>query len=291
MEALTVEYNPNNMMEPKWGKMLVISLFFHLAIFSIILFAPQDIPTRRIGTAIYEVNLVEMPKGRPAPAGTRPKATPAKKVSAPKKPAPAKRISRPKKKAKPIVVAKRTVKTKRLKPKKTEIASAKLIDQALSKIEKRIQKEEKDREQKEHFEQALSKLENKFKGATESKGATERKGATGRGLPGGYGDPGINFSIYQMEVREKIKSNWSFPSAHLDPKVKKNLEAVVIVKVRNNGTILESWVKKRSSSVIFDQTVIKAIERSDPLPPFPEGYRKTHDEIEFTFNLSDLEND
>jgi colicin import membrane protein len=279
MEALTIEYNPNNMVEPKWGKMLVISFFFHLAIFSIILFAPQDIPTRRIGTAIYEVNLVEMPKEGRANVKAPSKATTAKKVSAAKKPAPAKRISRPKKKAKPIVVAKRTVETKRLKPKKSEAASAKLIDEALSKIEKRVKQEEKDLEQKEHIEQAISKLETKF------------KGGTGKGFPGGYGDPGINFSIYQMEVREKIKSNWSFPSAHLDPKTKKDLEAVVVVKVRSNGTILESRIKKRSSSVIFDQTVIKAIERSDPLPPFPEGYRKTHDEIEFTFNLSDLENE
>jgi len=278
MEALTIEYNPNNMTEPKWGKMLIISLFFHLAIFSIILFVPQDLPTRRIGTAIYEVNLVEMPKGRRAPAGARSRATPAKKISAKKKSAPAKRISRPKKKAKPIVVAKRTVKTKRLKPKKTEVASAKLIDKALSKIEKRVQQEEKEQKRKEHIEEAIANLETKF------------KGGAGKGFPGGYAEPGINFSIYKMEVTEKIKSNWSFPSAHLDPKIKKNLEAVVVVKVRSNGTILESWVKKRSSSAIFDQTVIKAIERSDPLPPFPEGYRKTHDDIEFTFNLSDLEN-
>ena len=63
----------------------------------------------------------------------------------------------------------------------------------------------------------------------------------------------------------------------------------MVVKVRSNGEILESRIKKRSSSIIFDQTVMKAIERSDPLPPFPEGYRKTYDEIEFTFNLSDLE--
>jgi colicin import membrane protein len=210
------------------------------------------------------------------------KATGAKKVSAPKKPAAAKRISSPQKKATPVVVAKRTVKTERLKPKKAEVASAKLIDEALSKIEKKVQQEAKDgeqQEQKEHIEQAISNLETKF------------KASTGEGFPGGSADPGINFSIYQMEVREKIKSNWSFPSAHLDSKTKKDLEAVVVVKVRSNGTILESRIKKRSSSVIFDQTVIKAIERSDPLPPFPEGYRKTHDEIEFTFNLSDLENE
>lgn len=288
MEVLTIEYNHNNMTEPKWGKMVIISLFFHLAIFSILLFAPQDIPTRRIGTKIYEVNLVEMPKGAGASVKlhSKPKAqeevSAATKTAAAKKTAPAKRISTPKKKAKPIVVAKRTVETKRLKPKKKEVSSSKLIDQALSKIEKRVQQEENAREQKEHIDQALSRLETKLKGSGES---------DEKGFPGGYAGTGINVSLYQMEVREKIKSNWSFPSAHLDPETKKDLEAVVVVKVKSNGKILDSWIKKRSSSVIFDQTVMKAIERSDPLPPFPEGYRKTHDEIEFTFNLRDLEND
>ena len=62
-----------------------------------------------------------------------------------------------------------------------------------------------------------------------------------------------------------------------------------MVRVKNNGAILESWFRKRSSNVIFDQSVLKALERSDPLPPFPEHYRKTYDEIEINFNLRELE--
>lgn len=278
MEALTIEYNSHSMMGPQWGKMVGLSVFFHLAIFSIILFVPQDIPTRRIGGAIYEVNLVEMPRGSPSKVKARAKAKTAKRVPASKKPAPAKRISRPKKKAKPIIVAKRTVKTKKLKPENAGVASAKLIDQALSKLEKKVQEEDKNREEKEHIKQAISNLE------------TRAKEGAGKGFPDGYTGPGINISIYQMEVREKIKGNWSFPVAHLDPKIRKDLAAIVVVKVKSNGTILKSWIKERSSNVLFDQSVLKAIERSDPLPPFPEGYRKTHDEIEFTFNLNDLEN-
>jgi colicin import membrane protein len=46
---------------------------------------------------------------------------------------------------------------------------------------------------------------------------------------------------------------------------------------------------KRSTDVLFDESVSKAIERSNPLPPFPEGYRKTNEELEINFNLKDLE--
>jgi colicin import membrane protein len=61
------------------------------------------------------------------------------------------------------------------------------------------------------------------------------------------------------------------------------------LQVKRNGTIMKTEIKKRSSNPIFDQSVIKAIEKSDPLPPFPEWYKKSYDEIEINFNLKDLQ--
>ena len=89
-----------------------------------------------------------------------------------------------------------------------------------------------------------------------------------------------------MEIENRIKSNWSYPVAAGN---QKDLEALVIVKVKNDGTILDSWFKKPSSDNVFDQSVMKAVERSNPLPAFPEGYRRSYDEIEINFNLKDLE--
>jgi colicin import membrane protein len=65
--------------------------------------------------------------------------------------------------------------------------------------------------------------------------------------------------------------------------------STVVVKVRQDGTILKSWFIDRSSNAIFDASVIKAVERSNPLPPFPEGYNKRQDEMEIRFDLSELE--
>jgi colicin import membrane protein len=244
-------------MEPTWRKMLTISVAFHLVVFSVILFAPEHMPTRRIGGAIYEVNLVEMPTGGSLKADTSVKVKSDKDLLLSKKSPQATRISRPKKKEKPIVIAK---------------SPSKLIDKAVLRVDKKVKAEKKD-----PINQAISKLETKF------------KGTTGKGFGQGGADSGITIRIYQMEVENKIKSNWAYPVAHLTPKSQKDLEAIVIVKVNNNGTILNSWFKKHSSDTIFDQSVSRAIERSDPLPRFPEGYRKTYDEIEINFNLRDLE--
>ena len=104
----------------------------------------------------------------------------------------------------------------------------------------------------------------------------------------GNAENGITIRMYQMAVEEQIKSNWSYPVALISPKKLRDLEAIVLVKVKEDGTVMKSWFKDRSSNSIFDGSVLKAIERSDPLPPFPEGYRKNYDEIEIRFNLSEL---
>ena len=68
------------------------------------------------------------------------------------------------------------------------------------------------------------------------------------------------------------------------------MEAVVLLRIRKDGTVLETRFIKPSGNKLFDESVLKAIEKSKPLPPLPEGYEKNYEEIEITFkNLKDLE--
>jgi colicin import membrane protein len=180
----------------------------------------------------------------------------------------AKRISVPDKEEKPLVVAKKTVTKKETKPKTTP---SQLIDSAIAKIEKKVKADDRN-----HVEKAISELGKKVGGGNDSRS----------GLAGGQGVIGIPLRIYQMEVENRIKGNWSYAVA---VKELKKMQAIVVVKVKENGTILESWFKERSGDMFFDQSVLKAIEKSNPLPPFPEGYIKSYDEIEINFNLKDLE--
>ncbi len=133
MEALWGDPDLNNQVEPKWRIMLIISLVLHLAAFSLIFFVPENIPTRRIRGTVYEVNLVQMPTRRPAVVEGSAKVKAGKPVISSKKttPKPAKRISRPKKKEKAVVIAKRTVSTKKKEAKKPAVPPSKRIEKAL----------------------------------------------------------------------------------------------------------------------------------------------------------------
>ncbi|MCD4715578.1 MAG: TonB C-terminal domain-containing protein [Desulfobacterales bacterium] len=272
MKALLAKPDSNNMMDPKWSKMLILSLFLHVAIFSTILFVPGYMPTPRIRGTVYEENLVEMPGPARSKTQTSAKAKTGKRLSAPKKAAPTRRIRRTDKKKKPVVIAKRTLAAKKKKPGKPKVSPSRLIDRAVSKIEKKVKAEKKD-----PIGQAITRI------------ATRVKTAGSQGSAGGLATDGIIIAMYKQEVEDWIKSNWSYAVDLTSPERQKDLKAVVVVKVKSNGTIIKSWFKERSKSVIYDQSVLKAVERSDPLPPFPEGYRRTFDEFEINFDLSDLE--
>jgi colicin import membrane protein len=272
MEALLVKPNSNNMMDPKWNRMLILSLFFHAAIFSTILFVPGYMPAHRIRGTVYEVNLVEMPGPARSKAQRSAKAETGKKLSTPQKATPARRIRQADKKEKPVVIAKRTLAAEKKDSGKPKVSPSRLIDRAVSKIESKVKAEKKD-----PIGQAITRIETDVK-TTGSQGST-----------GDRATDGIIIAMYKQEVEDWINSNWSYAVDLTSPETQKDLRAVMVVKVQSNGTILKSWFKERSKSVIYDQSVLRAVERSDPLPPFPEGYRRTFDEFEINFDLSDLE--
>jgi colicin import membrane protein len=261
-----------------WTSGVVISLLFHLILFSLVLFVPESMPTRTMsGPPIYEVDLVEMPSSRPAAASRASVKTPAKEVAAPKEALVARRIAPPPPEKKPVVIGKRVVERKKeekkepKKPTKPTVSPSQLIDKAISKIDKKVKSQNTD-----HLAKAMSQIERRVQ-------------TTDTDVPRSGGPvEGIAIRMYQLAVEEQIKSNWSYPVALMDAK-KKGMEAIVLVTVRYDGTVIRSSIKKRSASPIFDESVMKAIERSDPLPPFPEGYKRSSDEIEIRFDLSELE--
>jgi colicin import membrane protein len=264
-------------LEMRWSPMVILSVAFHLAVFLSILFIPESLPARRsFDGVVYEVNLVEMPGGGTPSGAKGVPAQPAQKAEPiVKKETPAKRIPEvPKPEEKPVVIAKKTLDKPAPPAEKPKVAPSDLIDKAISKIEGKVKTEE-------HLDKALARLESK---AEESKG--DSGPAAGGGLLGGGQPGGTAMQIYQAEVESLIKSNWHYPVA-MDNQ--KDLEAIVVLMVKSDGTVMRSRFDKRSQNVLFDESVLKAIERSNPLPPFPESYRKSHEEFEINFNLKDFE--
>jgi colicin import membrane protein len=223
------------------------------------------------------VTLVELPSSKLKP-GTPGKAMKTTKTTKSQKTILIKRktkkiISLPRTKKRTITIAKKTVSKKKKNSSKS--SASRLIEQAISKIKTRV----KEIEAEERIERKIKKITSKI----------ESSGGEGRPSSGyGYGQavPGLAIQLYQVEVEERIKANWSYPTALQSGE---DLEAILILLVNRSGKILNIEFKKRSGNRIFDKSVLKAVKRSDPLPPFPEGYIKASDEIEVRFNLKDLQ--
>lgn len=270
--------NADGMMDPKWSYMVGFSLAFHLVAFCLIVFLANSGPSIRPFKGVsYTVNLVELPGGGLPTRAPGPPAAAEEKATAapPKETKAAQRIEEPKRVENPVVISKKTVEKPTPQPVKPKESPADLINKAISKIEKKVKTDNVD-----HLNSAIAKLQSKSKTQQPvSPGGGGGSEGAGQGISGGP------MALYQMEVEAWIKRNWSYPIA-MD---KQKLEAVVVLMVKQDGTIMKTRLEKRSASALFDESVMKAIERSNPLPPFPDSYRKSYDEIEITFNLKDLE--
>ena len=266
--------------EIRLGRMIGLSAAFHAAAFLVLMSAPGHGPSRTISGQIYEVNLVDFSSVPARASSGQSSAQPVKQSSTVRPEEQAKRIAPPiAVKEKPVTLAKKVIEPP--KTEKPKVAPSKLIDDALTRIEKKVEEDQKRAKEKEALSRAVSKIGEAAR--KEGEGVPEG-GAAGGALQG------VAMRIYQVQVANFIKRNWSFPAAHLDPGTKKELEAVVMVTVKSDGTIVISRFSKRSPSPAFDESTMRAIDRSNPLPPFPEGYQMTMDEFEIRFNLEELDN-
>jgi colicin import membrane protein len=259
----------------RWKPMMGISLFLHGLVFLSFFWVPMcgSSDSVRIGESVYNVSLMEGPQESNSGMTAPDKASSAA-VTTPAESSQAKRISHLPKTKNALTIAKRTVE------KKSKADSAKdtdnLLDSAISKINRKSGAESASNS--DHLEKAIAAIGKKAgtKGDTGS-------GATGGGLSGGN----TALRIYQMEVEFLIKSNWNYPDELAS---RKDIEAIVVLKVKRDGTVLDTDFEKPSGNNAFDQSVLKAIEKSKPqIPPLPEGYNKRNEEFVINFNLRDIE--
>ena len=280
--------------EERWLRMMAFSLLFHLAILCTTLFVVPKSALRypSLEGKVYNVELVGSPSGvASVRTGGRAYTSNKRRTSTASK-TKTRRIFVGKKKSPPIL-AKR-VSPKAITKKRVKAPSAsELVDRAISKIEKNV-KEDKTA----HLDQAISKIEQKLaeQKANQPQQAQEEVegdvsavlGGTKGGIPGMPSGVGAGIQLYQMEIETAIKNNWSYPVALSDSRKGEIPEALVILTLRKDGKILKTWFKSRSNNPLFDDSVMKAIEKSDPLPAFPPGYRKSYEEVEINFSLKDF---
>jgi colicin import membrane protein len=279
--------------EAGWGQMLILSFVFHLAIFfgSVVL-SKSTSYYPSLEEHVYHVELVEPPapsagyktKGTGIATGTGKDTAPIVKTGT-------RRIDAGKKQ--PTAVVAKRISPKPLSQSKKETASAsKLIDGAISRVKKEVV------EQGNQLEDTLSRIEKRVatRQKVQAQEETEKaqtgeagfpKGSKG-GLPIGPSGLGKGIQLYQVQIHSVIKTNWSYPVALINARGGESPEAVILLTLRSDGKIVKAEFKKRSRDPLFNDSVLKALEKSDPLPRFPPGYNKSSDEVEIRFSLKDL---
>jgi colicin import membrane protein len=277
--------------------MLFFSMLCHVLFFSGMVLLPElRVPSRQLPLAV-EVDLVSLPEGGLESEGSPPQGRAPAAVA--DKPRPAEMVKtaepeKPQKEPEPVASeekpteigpppsnketvseAPKTLQVKRSVKKKSYNVS-KVITKAIAKIERRA-----DVSRPRPVLQAIDRLEEQV------------RGEGGRVQTGGVGaSTGMNkktldlLDIYHAEIWDKIRRNWAY-SEELDTH-SSNPEAVIIMKIMKDGEIRDIWFEKRSGSRYFDASAIKAVKKSDPLPPLPDGFPLPYYEIGFRFNSSEM---
>lgn len=268
------------------GRMFFVSLVLHGLAISALFFLPNLSSTRTFYSPVYSVRLVTPP---PAPEAKSEGAQPV--PAAPAMPAsPPVAVEKPKakEKEKPVSLAPKKEEPKKEEPKKED--SEKKITEAIDRLrQKRESKNlesaiEKIRSEKEsrQVESAIEGIRKKV--TISSKGAVESHEPSSRGASTDVMT--IKHKIYYNLIWKRIRSVWVLPDAALAGQ--KNLEAIIGIRISPNGQIEDIQFEKKSGNPIFDESALRAIQKSNPLPPLPPGFEGERFDVGVRFTPSDL---
>ena len=286
-----------------------VSFLFHLVIIGAMIFMPEFGSGSKFRAGVVNVSLVSLPSPgpdsggsaaavvKPKPVEKKPPQKPAVKIPEPK-PEPK---AAPKPKPKPVPVVKKPPKAVSLAPKKKKIKKSlkkktldreKIIDNAIDRIEKKVEKTRTD-----SVTAAIDRLKRQVGDAEPQagKGSGAVSSKTGAGRPGPVGGSGAggvrvqeSILIYQAEIQYQIQKNWAF-SQQLGGE-NTQLEAVLAIKILRNGEIEDIWFDKKSGNAYLDDSAYKALVKSNPLPPLPKDYMRPDYKIGLRFGPEGLKN-
>ena len=140
----------------------------------------------------------------------------------------------------------------------------------------KLLKEEADRlsqkvadQKKEQIDQALARLARKVKEQDATKEGTGIAGP-GNGSYVGHGQKGYKpIDIYNLLIGSTIEQNWVF--SDMLARMNQDLEVRILIKVLKNGEIRDIIYETKSGNHYLDESAKKAIQKSNPLPPLPDG--------------------
>ncbi len=286
--------------DKQWQKSIFLTISVHVCFLLFGLLAPRFLHFQQKIPEVYTVNLFSVEDlGGPAPAApskavAAPQAEPRQPKAAPEpaKPAPPQKTQPA---PEPPAVAKDAISLKPIKTKeKADVDKVKMLrDKLLA--------ENNEKRAKDAAEKARADADKKAKSAVDSlkqalmagqqlaagkaaagssTAATQASGGAGGGIA-----VDENLRRYLIAVNSQIQEHWVLPDLQ---NWKENVEAIVIIRVRRDGVVIESSFKKKSDNVFFNQFVEKTLKLSSPLPPFPIGINQSEMEIGLKFRPGEV---
>jgi colicin import membrane protein len=228
----------------------------------------------------------EVQESRPEPPAPKPE-----KVSVPE-PQPHPPKAEPEKSADVISLSNEKPKIKTSLKKET-FKSTQAIKNALNRIEKQVEETRPADPLASALDRIKSKVEKTEAAATAgppSKGAAASGQASGSGGGGGTGGTGASgiqpIDFYRSLVPNHIENNWVFNEQLVGGRT--DLVSVIVIKIMQNGEISDIWFEKKSGNSYFDDSVYKAVKKSNPLPPLPKEYTRPYYELGLIFTPKGL---
>ncbi len=261
-----------------WG--VALSLGAHLVLLAALVLWPASGPSRRqIFSPVYQVRLVGPPRMAPAPPApaAKPKPKPVLKPKPVVKPRP---VVRPKPRPKPkeAIATKPVKKVKRIKRKKTATPppdTSKLLERRLKRLEAKVKQEER-------VESAISRLERRVAArGNQAAGAFASRGSAARAS-----ELSLRFQIYYTQLWERIRRHWILPEVLV--KNPRGLVAVVVMRIRRDGSLEKVWLEQSSGNPRFDASALRAARQAAPYPPLPSGLRQSVHEVGVRFRPEDM---
>ena len=292
--------------EEKLSKWVVFSLFTHAGLIAL-LFVMPFLPSRKAPTyPIYTVDLVggekiggtnfgtvlPAPAAKVTPHTPQPEAAPVKENKPePKKERIEKKTTPDKRKAAPVLPENKLAMKELVKKEPAKKEPPKKEARAEATSESASEEISADRVRERLIQSAVERAKNRTessqktgRGEVISSGPGEGEGAAALG-PGGRGGgvvKGMDYIVYQNRMLSTIKDNWAWVGQ------KSSLRVVVHFNIKDNGEIVGLRIVQPSGDPSYDESVLRAVKKSSPLPAPPETVRQDFAEVELSFRPKDL---
>lgn len=89
----------------------------------------------------------------------------------------------------------------------------------------------------------------------------------------------FEFPYYLAAIQRKIQQNFQAPRL---PGVRR-LESLIYFRIDRSGNVSRIETEEDSGNPVFDLAARRALERSDPLPPLPDGFDQEYLGVHFEF--------